>query len=80
MEPTPIPEKRAGCRRVTWQAILITLLVMDFAAAGLLFQESHDRTIAVSAFVCGLTIVASGCLPGLGLLAVPLIVVGNRIK
>ena len=70
MEPTPIPEKRAGCRRVTWQAILITLLVMGFAAAGLLllFQEPHDRTIAVSAFVCGLTTVASGCLPGLGCL------------
>lgn len=61
-ESTSAPEKRTGWRRVTWQAIFIALLVAEVTIVGLvmLFQEPEARTVAASAFACGLTTVASG--------------------
>jgi hypothetical protein len=61
-ESASVPEKRAGCRRVTWQGVLIALLVAEVTIVGLvmLFQEPVARAVAVSTFVCGLTTVAFG--------------------
>lgn len=61
-EPIPVPKKRTGCRRVTWQVVLITLLVAEVTSVGLvmLFQAPVARTVVVSTFICGLTTVAFG--------------------
>jgi hypothetical protein len=57
IEPASVPKKRAGCWRMTWQRALIALLVAEVTIVELvmMFQEPKARTVAVSAFVCGLT-------------------------
>jgi hypothetical protein len=59
---TPAPERRARRWPVTWQVILITLILVEFAAVAtlMIFQEPETVTIAVSAYVCGLTTLAIG--------------------
>lgn len=61
-ESASAPEKRMGRRRVTWQTTLIGLILAEFCAVAVLmvFQEPEAVTIAVSAFVCGLTTLAIG--------------------
>ncbi|MFL7794357.1 MAG: hypothetical protein AB8I69_19600 [Anaerolineae bacterium] len=57
IEPASVPKKRAGCWRMTWQRALIALLVAEVTIVELvmMFQEPKAQTVAVSAFVCGLT-------------------------